>query len=324
MGLSYDILLRVGGGLIGVYLLLSLFDVHWLTRIRTILSLLIGVVLLGWMGWPMVRPEDPLGAITLVDGLITPGEMVYLCGLAFAAGFIAYLASWPKGLLTAPLAAPAGMAVWVFASGDMRTLLLYHSIPAQRQKVYTTLGWEGLFWLLPVLAGLLGVWVGWMIQNRKKQPLLPSSASLTADGKPFWAAVVITASIIITQLIINIFAQDVRQADSQLGQVIGQPGKGQIVFAVFVSFLAAGFVAKYFAKIGYLVPTLCTAAAVYLAMRYAATPAVLENMVRNWSVAYFAKSVCAVLPLQMTAFGAIGAFTGYQSAKKILERPKQA
>jgi hypothetical protein len=275
------------------------------------------------MGWPMVQPEDPLGAITLVDGLITPGGTVCLCGLAFAAGLIAYLASWPKGLLTAPLAAPAGMAVWVFASGDMRTLLLYHSTLAQRQKVLTTLGWEGLFWLLPVLAGLLGVWVGWMIQNRKTQPLLPSSASLTADGKPFWAAVTVAASIVITQLIINIFAQDVGQADSQLGQVVGQPGKGQIVLAVFVSFMAAGFAAKYFAKIGYLVPTLCTAATVYLAMRYAATPAVLENMIRNWSVAYFAKSVCAVLPLQMTAFGAIGAFTGYQSAKKILDRPKQ-
>jgi hypothetical protein len=322
MELTYDILLKVCGGLIGVYLLLSLFDVNWLTRMRTIVSLLIGVVLVGWPGWAVVRPEDPLGAITLIGGSIGAGAMIYLCGLAFAAGLVAYLASWPKGLLTAPLAAPAGMAVWVFASGDMRTLLLYHSTLAQRQQVYATLGWEGLFWLLPVLAGLGGVGVGWMIQNRKKPSL--SMATLTANGKLFWAAVAVAASVIIVQLIINLFAQDVPQSDAQVGRVIGQPGKGQVVFAVFTAFLAAGFVAKYFAKINYLIPTLCTAVAVYWAMHNAATPAVLEAMTTHWSVAYFAKSIYAVLPLQMITFGALGAFTGCQAAQKMLTHQKQA
>ena len=323
MELSYDILLRVGGGLAGVYLALSLFNISGLTRIRTILCLFIGIILVGWLGWRLVRPEDPLGAITLVDSLITPARILAFCGLAFAAGFFAYLASWPRGQLTAPLAAPAGMAVWVFASGDMRTLLLYHSTLAQRQKVCAALGWEGFFWLLPVFASLLGVWAGWLIQNRKKKPLA-SLTSLTADGKPFWAAVSILASVIIAQLIISILAQDVRQADTQLGQVIGQPGKGQIALAVFVSFLAAGFAVKYFAKIGYLVPTVSAAIVVYLAMRYAAGAAVLENMTRNWSVAYFAKVVCAILPLQMITFGALGAFTGFQSAQKVPEGSKQA
>jgi hypothetical protein len=42
MGLNYDILLKVVGGLIGIYLLLSLFNVSGLTRIRTIATLLIG------------------------------------------------------------------------------------------------------------------------------------------------------------------------------------------------------------------------------------------------------------------------------------------
>jgi hypothetical protein len=323
MGLSYDILTKIVGGLAGIYLLLSLFNVSGLTRIRTIASLLIGVTLVGWLGWPMVRPEDPLGAISLVDGRITAITILSICCLAFAAGFLSYLASWPKGSLTAPLAAPAGMAVWVFASGDMRTLLLYNSTLAQRQQVYSTLGWEGLFWLLPVLAGLLGILCGWTIQNRNK--LSPVSIkSLTADGKLFWLAVSIAATVIIAQILINIFAQDVRQADPKLGFVIGQPGKGQIAFAVFVTFLAAGLAVKYFAKTGYIVPTLCVAVVVYLAMRYAASPAILENMTRNWSVAYFARAITSILPLQMVTFGAIGAFTGYQSATKLLESQKQA
>lgn len=323
MGLSYDILLKVVGGLVGVYLLLSLFNVSGLTRIRTIAALIIGVVMVGWLGWPMVRPADPLGAISLVDGQITAITILSICGLAFAAGFFSYLASWPKGYLTAPLAAPAGMSVWVFASGDMRTLLLYNSTLAQRQQVYSTLGWEGLFWLLPILAGFLGVLCGSTIQNRNKFSEL-SIKSFTKDGKPFWLAVSIAATVIIAQILINIFAQDVRQADSQLGYVIGQPGKGQIAFAVFVTFLAAGLAVKYFAKTGYIVPTLCVAVVVYLAMRYAASPAILENMTRNWSVAYFARAITSILPLQMVTFGALGAFTGYQSAIKLLESQKNS
>jgi hypothetical protein len=59
-------------------------------------------------------------------------------------------------------------------------------------------------------------------------------------------------------------------------------------------------------------------------MRYAASPAVLENMARNWSAAYFARAISAILPLQMVTFGALGAFAGYQSAEKILEGQKQA
>jgi hypothetical protein len=243
--------------------------------------------------------------------------------LAFAAGLISYLTSWPKGSLTAPLATPAGMAVWVFASGDMRTLLLYNSTLAERQKVYTALGWEGLFWLLPVLAGLLGVLCGWLIQNRSKLSGGISMTSLTANANPFWIAVSIAGTIIIAKLLITVLAQDVTQADAKLGYVIGQPGKGQIALAVFVAFLAAALAAKYFGKTSYIFPTLCIAAVIYLAMRYAADPAVLENMTRNWSVAYFAKAICAILPLQMVAFGALGAFTGYQSAIKLLESQHQ-
>jgi hypothetical protein len=58
MGISYDILLKVVGGLAGIYLLLSLFNVSSLTRIRTISTLLIGIVLVGWLGWPLVSPKS--------------------------------------------------------------------------------------------------------------------------------------------------------------------------------------------------------------------------------------------------------------------------
>jgi hypothetical protein len=259
----------------------------------------------------------------MIDGRITALTLFSVCGLAFAAGFLSYIVSWPKGSLVAPLAAPAGMAVWAFASGDMRTLLLYNSTLAERQQVYSALGWEGLFWLLPVLAGLLGVLCGWTFQNRNK--LSPVSVkSLTADAKPFWLAVSLVASFVIARILISILAQDVSHTDAQLGHVIGQPGKGQIAFAVFVAFLAAAMAVKYFAKTGYIIPTLCIGAVVFWAMRYAVSPAVLETMAKNWSVAYFARAICAILPLQMVTFGALGAFAGCQSAQKILEDKKQA
>ena len=321
MTLSYDILLRVGGGLAGIYLLMSLFNVHWLTRIRTLVSLVAGAIIVGWFGWPMVRPDDPLGAICLVDNMINPGELLMLCALAFAAGFIAYLASWPKGSMTAPLAAPAGMAAWVFASGDMRTLFITNSTLMERQIVYAILCWEGLFWLTLVAAGLLGVLVGWFIQtrNQKLEPIKPSAIGNRAVNFAIAAA----GSMAIVWLLVGILAQDVRQADEKLGYVIGQPGKGQIAFAVCVAFLAAGFAVTHFLKIGYLVPMACSAIAVFIAMRYAASPSVLNQMA-GWPVAYVAKSICGVLPIQMVAFGSIGAFIGYQSALKMQESNKQA
>ena len=86
----------------------------------------------------------------------------------------------------------------------------------------------------------------------------------------------------------------------------------------------AGMAAKYFAKTTYIIPTLSIAVVVYLAMHHAASSSVLQTMTNSWSVAYFAKAVCAVLPLQMITFGALGAFAGYQSAIKLMESQKQA
>jgi hypothetical protein len=322
MALSYDILVRVGGGLAAVYLLLSLFNVHWLTRVRTLAALLIGVVLVGWVGWPLVRPEDPLGAICLVDNMVNPGELLILCGLAFASGLAAYLASWPKGSTTAPLAAPAGLAVWVFASGDMRSLLLTNSTVVERQKVYAILCWEGLFWLILVAAGLLGVLVGWRIQNRGKQ--VDSPRKLTVGVNPGNVLIAALVSGVLVWFLIGILAQDVRQPDAKLGYVIGQPGKGQIAFAVCISFLAAGYATTHFFKISYIIPMVCAAGIVFIAMRYAASPATLEQMTQYWPVAYVFRSICGILPIQMVAFGTLGAFAGCQFAQKSQETPKQA
>lgn len=320
MTLSYDILIRAGGGLAAVYLLLSLFNVHWLTRVRAIAALLIGIVLVGWVGWPLVRPEDPLGAICLVDNMINPGQLLTLCGLAFAAGLIAYLASWPKGSMTAPLAAPAGLAVWVFASGDMRTLLLTNATLVERQKVYAILCWEGLFWLILVAAGLLGMLVGWLFQSRGQK--IDSVKKLAVGAKPVDVLIAAVVSVVVVWFLIGILAQDVRQADAKLGYVIGQPGKGQIAFAVFISFFAAGYAVTHFFKISYVIPIACAAVAVFIAMRYAASPATLEQMTQYWPVAYVVRSICGILPIQMVAFGTLGAFTGCQFAKKTQESPK--
>jgi hypothetical protein len=321
MALSYDILVRVGGGLAAVYLLLSLFNVHWLTRARAVASLLIGVVLVGWVGWPLVRPEDPLGAICLVDNMINPGELLILCGLAFASGLTAYIVSWPKGSMTAPLAAPAGLAVWVFASGDMRILLLTNSSIVERQKVYAILCWEGFFWLILVAAGLLGVLAGWLFQSRGQK--VDSVKKLTVAMKPFDVLISVVVTVAVVWFLIGILAQDVRQADAKLGYVIGQPGKGQIAFAVCLSFLAAGYAVTHFFKTSYIIPTVCVAIVVFIAMRYTASPATLEQMTQYWPVAYVFRSICGVLPIQMVAFGALGAFTGYQFAKNTSNTPKQ-
>ena len=73
----YPIVLRVIAAVALIYFGLGLFNVQWLLRVRIIASLAIGGLVVGAIGYRLVRPDDPLGAISaftgqicIVDGII--------------------------------------------------------------------------------------------------------------------------------------------------------------------------------------------------------------------------------------------------------------
>ena len=105
--------------------------------------------------------------------------------------------------------------------------------------------------------------------------------------------------------------------DSHVGSVVGQPSTGQIAFAVLISFGIAAFVVKKFLDVSYIFPAIAAAALTFFAITFfAAKQDVLEHMVQTWPLPFFTRATCAILPVQMVAFAAIGSIAGYWAAIK--------
>ena len=287
-----------------------------LMKLRIAAAMAVGVVLLGLLPWPLVRPADSLGAISLCSGDIGVFDALICLALAFLSGFGACFVSYPYGQEIAPLAAPAGMALWVLRSGDMTSLLRINPAIKDRQAIYGVLKWEGFFWLAIAGAGYCGVIVAMRLfgpQSREDQPEKPHNSRA---NRVFSIATAIIATVVITHFLIGILAQDVRMYDSQVGSVVGQPGTGQIAFAVIVSFAIAGWALKEFLDISYIWPCVGAAGLTVFSVHFFAEGEILAYMTENWPVAFFARATSAILPLQIVSCAAIGSIAGYWLAIK--------
>ena len=309
--------LRVIAAVALIYFGLGLFNIHWLMRVRAIAAMGVGAILLGGFAWPLVRPELPTAAITLMGSAITiPGAIICLL-LAYGAGFAAFFVAWPAGKIFAPYAAPTGLAIWAMRSGNMQQLLLDHQEAAQRQVLYSNLRWEGLFWLLICAAGYLGVLTASKLAGTKIVILgqydseQPHGANLGVN-----AALAAVIALVITWFAVGIFVQDIHQPDPRLGSVVGQPGNRQIAFGVFAAFCLAAYVAKYALKIGYLPVAAVSVILTFFGATQLLRSDTLAYLAGNWPIAYFNHAVNAITPLQMVTFASIGAITGYWMAVK--------
>jgi len=300
---------------IGVPIVLSFFGVPVLTRLRIVGSMAVGAAVVGLLGWSAVKPTDPLGAVTLFGGGFTVFEIA-TCGLlAFLSGGLAYFVCYPSGRRIGPLAGPTGLVVWSIRSGDMTSLLRVNHTLAKRQELYAALRWEGFFWFLIIAAGYFGVLVADKLAGAESVEVDGRNSDNQPSNKILSTATAVVLTILITQFAIGILAQDVRMPDSQLGPVVGQPGVGQIAFAVFVSFGIAAFIAKRFLDVSFIFPAMAAPLLTFCAITFfAAKHDILEHMVQAWPVAFFTRPTCAILPLQMVAFGAVGAIAGYWTA----------
>ncbi len=105
MELSWPVVLNTFVAIgIGVPIVLSFFGVPVPTRLRIVGSMAVGAALVGLLGWPVAKPTDPLGAVTLFGGEFTVFDVVTCALLAFRSGGVAYFVCYPYGLQLAPLA----------------------------------------------------------------------------------------------------------------------------------------------------------------------------------------------------------------------------
>ena len=87
-------------------------NLSWLMKLRIAAAVATGVVLIGFLAWPLVAPAEPFAVVSLLAETISIADTIALAGLAFLAGFMAYFLSWPHGREIGILAVPAGLSVW--------------------------------------------------------------------------------------------------------------------------------------------------------------------------------------------------------------------
>lgn len=318
----YPIALRVIAAVALIYFGLGLFNVNWLLRIRIIAALSAGALIVGAVGYPLVRPDDPLGAISLFTGEMSMLHGVILIFLGFAAGVAGTLICYPFGRFLGPLSAPAGVAALAMASGDLRQILLTNDAFEQRNLMYSFLRWELLFWLGICAAGYLGVLLTTKLLGTKT--IIAGHTIKPANRSNYWVncGIAAAAAAAIVYFTIGIFAQDIPQFDENLGTVMGHPGHRQIAFGVFVSVALAGFAAKQFLQVHYI-PVILGAAAIYMGTytQFIGSET-LAYMVKTHPIYFFTNSIFAILPIQFAPFAVLGAITGFWVSIFMKYRPK--
>ena len=286
-------------------------ELSWLMKTRVTIAAAVGVILIGTLGWPLAQVCEPFTAVS-----IPPLTKTFaLIGLAVIAGFIAALISHPYSREIGVLAVPAGLSVWALRGGSVANLIQANPALEQRQAIFASLRFESIFWLAVTAAGFVGVMLAAKIIDKTKST--PEKAPKTAkkpDSKPnkyINNTIALVVSVAIAQLCIGIFAQDIKLYDSKLGSVIAQPAVGQIAFAVFISFCIAGFVVKRFLGACYIWPIVASGCMTAFAVRFHAKTEILEHLTERWPAVFFSHPDVCILPIQMVAFGALGAVAGY-------------
>lgn len=278
-----------------------------LMKLRIALVCAAGVLIIGILAWPMVRPAEPFGLVSIPTGFNT----ILLAAIAFLTGLLAFFLAWPHGKHIAILAAPAGLAVWSIRSGSIGQFLQMNPSLQARQQLLETLQWQPLFWLAIVLAGFGGAFIAELVTRKKIETQKITDKAVSKLNFCITAAIAIVASVLIAQFFIGVFARGIRLHDPTLNSVTGQPAAGQIAFAMLISFGLAAFITKIFLNTTCFYPIIASGIVTAFATAYYVNQDTLSYLTAKWPPIFFSNSLIAVLPIQIVSFGAIGAVAGY-------------
>jgi len=277
-------------------------------KLRIAAAAAVGVFLIGIVAWPLAAPAEPFQAVRSGNLDFSGGAVLIILG--FLAGLIGYFVSWPYGREIGILAAPCGLAIFGVRSGSMASLLQLNPGMEAREALLAGLKLEPLFWLLIVVAGFGGV----LCAQGLRPAHSPGEAKDKREAGPsihLNAIIALAASVFIAHFSLGKLAQDVEMTNGRLGAVVGQPPVAQIVFGLLIAFGLAGFVVKSFLNAGYIWPIIAGALVTPFAIIINLRQDMLVHLVQHWPAAFFSNTVTSILPVQMVAFGTIGAIAGY-------------
>lgn len=279
-------------------------------RFRIAVALAVGIVLLGILPADLLRPPAD-GVFALLSGTISISDLLICVFLSLLAGFIASAVCTPFGLRVGIIAAPAGMVVWALKSDALSTVFQQTPAVQDRLNVYAGLRFEAFIWLAIAGCGFVGAIAADKLFRRKS--VNPIDKFDSNFKLPSFSAIpiVVVATVLIGNILVNVLAGDVSYPDAELGRVTGQPANLQLAFAVIVAFMACGFCAKLFLGTSFIWPASASALlSSYSIIAYSKKP-IMEHISASWPAVFFARPVLAVLPVYMVAFGCLGAVWGY-------------
>ncbi|MBU1260963.1 MAG: hypothetical protein KJ757_00895 [Planctomycetes bacterium] len=279
-------------------------------RFRIAVALAVGIVLLGILPADLLRPPAD-GVFAIFSGSIGIADLLICAFLSLLAGFIASAVCTPFGLRVGIIAAPAGMAFWALKSDALSTVFQQTPAVQDRLNVYAGLRFEAFIWLAIAGCGFVGAIAADKLFRRKS--VNPIDKFDSNFKLPSFSAIpiVVVATVLIGNILVNVLAGDVSYPDVKLSRVTGQPANLQLAFAVIVAFMACGFCAKLFLGTSFIWPASASALlSSYSIIAYSKKP-IMEHISASWPAVFFARPVLAVLPVYMVAFGCLGAVWGY-------------
>lgn len=286
-------------------------DLTFLMKLRIAAVSLVGIVLLGIVGWLFVKPDDILGIVTIKTSSINISDAIVLAALAFGAGFLAYFVAWPYGRQVGVLAVPVGLAWIAIRSGDFGGYAQMNPDIDTRLAMLASFKFEPFFWLLLAGAGYAGVLAG---QSFKKAT---PKVNIESEPPKFnFLNFIITVAIAgaIARIAISLFVQDVRVADTNLGNLIGQPAKAQICLGLVAAFGIVGFFVRLLFKTDYIMCSLAGAFLPAAIIGFKIHPEQVKSLAENYPPVFYTDVIGAILPIQIIAFGCIGCYIGYWGA----------
>jgi hypothetical protein len=288
-------------------------ELSWLMRIRIAASLAIGIILLGLLPWNLVKPPAE-GVFALLSGSISADDLLICAGLAFIAGFLSSAICTPYGTQIGIIAAPAGIAVWGLRSAPLSKIFQMAPVVQDRMKAYSSLKFEGFLWLGIAVCGFLGALSADKIFRRKAVEPLDKIKPVFRLPEFLEIAISVIGTVFVANFLVNILAADVSYSDQELAHVTSQPANLQVVFAIFVAFGACGFFAKIFLASRAFWPAIASVPLIYYSAITYGKSDILTHISSSWPANFFIRPITAVLPIQMVAFGCLGAVWGYWQA----------
>ncbi len=302
--MDMDIILKIAGALgLALVLLSMVTGTSWLIRIRIVIAMFIGIVVIGIFTWPLVQPADPFGFIgipKLVNALI-------IIALAVVTALVSFFILWPNGKQIAVIVVPVGVCVWSIRCASIADTIRQTTDIDKRLGIYQSMLPQPFFWLLVIAAGILPVYLAHCLVGPKvhihEQETLEKAKNKIANN-----VTALLGSALIGFFLVSLLAQGLKIPGTKF---IAQPAVAQIAFAVFVAFAVAAFIVKHFINAHYFWPVAATSFVASFGLFFFTKRPVLERISIDFPANIFSHPTAAILPIQMVSFGTLGAIAGF-------------